>query len=116
MELKYENMKIKFIILSLLVCLFCFATCKYAVIDNNDNIEISEKDDLFDMIVSPEPMKHTSHTHEHTGLACCPCGACHKKDDDEQYEHGHIEFRPWVRVMSALLSCAVILSVIHGIF
>lgn len=109
-------MKIRFIILLLSVCLVCFVGCRDVVIDNHSNIEASEKDDGFDMPVATEPMKHKPHTHEHSGLACCPCGVCHKHDDDEEYEHGHVEFRPWMRLVSALLSCTVIWAVIHIIF
>lgn len=106
-------MKFRFIILILSVCLICFVGCRDIVINNQSNIEASEKDDEFDMPVATEPMKHKSHTHEHSGLACCPCGVCHKHDDDEENSYGCAEFRLWMRIVGVVLFCAVTLSVLH---
>ena len=30
------------------------------------------------------PVEHQAHTHDHAPGGCCPCGVCHKKEDEEE--------------------------------
>lgn len=59
----------------------------------HEDYEINNSD--HEDIVMVEAFKHKEHTHEHAGLACCPCGTCHfKKEEDENHEYNH-EFREY---------------------
>lgn len=100
-------MKNGFVML-ILLCLLCFVVCRCIFAEN-----IANKDsiDIYTPLAT-EPMKHKVHTHEHSGLACCPCGVCHKHDD-EDHQHSYVEFRRWMRLVGAILCCAVVLSIMH---
>ncbi len=58
--------------------------------------------------------EHKPHTHEHAGLACCPCGVCHKHDEDEDYR---IQTPPiWIKLIALGTFMTVMMSAIAGIF
>lgn len=58
--------------------------------------------------VFPLPFEHKSHKHEHEGLACCPCGGCHKHEDGKKELPEEITL--WERLLSTLLSISIILT------
>ena len=53
------------------------------------------------------PLIHQPHTHEHKGLACCPCGGCHKHDEGEETLPEEIPLL--VRILSLTLAFSIIL-------
>jgi hypothetical protein len=58
--------------------------------------------------ILPMPLTHKRHEHEHEGLACCPCGGCHKHEEGEK----HLMEEPSLldRILTVLLSICVILT------
>lgn len=60
--------------------------------------------------------EHKPHTHEHAGLACCPCGVCHKHDEDEENENAIKDPAWWLRLIALGTFTAIMMSVILGIF
>jgi hypothetical protein len=58
--------------------------------------------------------EHRPHTHEHAGLACCPCGICHKHTEDEDYR---IQTPPiWIKLVALGTFMTVMMSAIIGMF
>ena len=53
------------------------------------------------------PIIHQPHTHEHEGLACCPCGGCHKHDEGEETLPEEIPLL--IRILSLTLAFSIIL-------
>ena len=53
------------------------------------------------------PLIHQPHTHEHKGLACCPCGGCHKHDEGEETLPEEIPLL--ARILSLTLAFSIIL-------
>lgn len=89
-------MKYLILILSLLLVLTAYAARLFSNFPEEENYE-----------VLPPPFHHKKHEHEHEGLACCPCGGCHKYEDEEKELPEEITL--WERLLSALLSVSVIL-------
>lgn len=59
--------------------------------------------------------EHKAHTHEHAGLACCPCGLCHKHNKDNA-ETTIVDSPIWIRLTALATFVAVMMSVITGMF
>lgn len=80
-----------------------------------------------DKLVFGEPFTHKEHTHEHSGLACCPCGVCHfhmtKKKYEEQERQGQeedeehvsepIEYGLLIKIISTILVFMVLITALH---
>lgn len=60
--------------------------------------------------------EHKEHTHEHAGLACCPCGLCHKHDEEEEDENTISNPPLWVRLIALSTFVTVMMSALTGIF
>ena len=59
--------------------------------------------------------EHKAHTHEHAGLACCPCGVCHKHDEDDA-ENTIVDPPIWIRLTALATFVTVMMSAITGMF
>jgi hypothetical protein len=59
--------------------------------------------------------EHKPHTHEHAGLACCPCGICHKHNEDDG-ENTIIDPPIWIRLTALATFVTVMMSAITGMF
>lgn len=65
-----------------------------------------------------EPFRHKEHTHEHSGLACCPCGVCHmklpnKENEESEHKHEPIEFPLMFQLISVITILSVLLAALH---
>lgn len=90
------------VILMISVCLLMLFCPKHY-----DDVEIDD-------IVMAEPFHHTQHTHEHSGLACCPCGVCHYKKENGEDEHYEMKNAPIViRLIIVFTIMAVLCSFMH---
>jgi ABC-type nickel/cobalt efflux system permease component RcnA len=67
-------------ILILLCCIVVFLLV-YTII-NSANKFING--DIYDTEHALPPVEHQSHTHDHAGGGCCPCGMCHKKEEEDE--------------------------------
>ena len=59
--------------------------------------------------------EHKPHTHEHAGLACCPCGVCHKHNEDDG-ENTIVDPPIWIRLTALATFVTVMMSAITGMF
>ena len=59
--------------------------------------------------------EHKAHTHEHAGLACCPCGVCHKHSEDDG-ENTIVDPPIWIRLTALATFVTVMMSAITGMF
>jgi ABC-type nickel/cobalt efflux system permease component RcnA len=59
--------------------------------------------------------EHKAHTHEHAGLACCPCGLCHKHNKDDA-ENVIVDPPIWIRLTALATFVTVMMSAITGMF
>lgn len=56
--------------------------------------------------------EHRAHTHEHPGSGgCCPCGVCHKHDEEQPNE----ELSIWTRIISGLVGIAFLIKSLHEV-
>ncbi len=94
------------IILFLLFAVLLLVSCKSVDAEPNEHI-------MGDDVVAMGPVnfqsEHRTHTHEHNGGGCCPCGACHKKDD----EHINEELSIFTRIMSCIIAATMLFGVVH---
>lgn len=70
-------------------------------------------DEVGDDIIMTEPMKHRPHTQEHSGLACCPCGGCHAKKEDDDHYGDNIDVSIIIKILSVFTMLATLLSALH---
>ena len=95
----------KFIVIGLLVILVFLIGYRMAALRE----EASNSDYTAEQTFLP--VTHRVHTHEHEGISCCPCGACHKKEDEE-----HQIDLPWYTRLTASVAVIVfIFSQLHEI-
>ena len=93
--------------LILAVAVLCVFTYKVATTDPDEAIMHGEVEAIV--------QEHVQHTHEHAGLACCPCGLCHKHDEDDN-ENSIKEPAWWVRLTALGTFMTVMMSAIVGLF
>jgi ABC-type nickel/cobalt efflux system permease component RcnA len=96
------------ICLILVVAVLCLFTYKVATTDHEHAIQNTEVEAIV--------QEHKPHTHEHAGLACCPCGVCHKHDEDEENENTIKDPAWWLRLIALGTFTTIMMSVILGIF
>ena len=90
-----------FIILAVIL-MISLISCDVEDKDNDYNINDQ-------IAILPE---HKQHTHEHPGsTGCCPCGVCHKHDE----EHPNEELSIWTRIISGLVGIAFLIKSLHEI-
>ena len=92
--------------LVLVIAVLCLFTYKVAVTDPESQEPAVEMEAIV--------QEHVQHTHEHAGLACCPCGLCHKHEEDE--ETAIVDPPLWIRLLALGTFMTVMMSAIVGMF
>jgi ABC-type nickel/cobalt efflux system permease component RcnA len=93
--------------LVLVIAILCLFTYKVVTLDHDQVIQGAEVEAII--------QEHRPHTHEHAGLACCPCGVCHKHDAGEN-ENMIKEPAWWIRFIALGTFATVMMSAILGMF
>lgn len=93
----------KFIVILLFLTLIFLVGYTFMKVGGN-NTSITEEVFL--------PITHQSHTHEHEGVSCCPCGGCHKKENGEDY---HAEVTWYARLTACITVLVFLFSQLHEV-
>ena len=94
----------KNLVFILLIAILMISLLSCNVEDNDNDYNMNDQ-----IAILPE---HTEHTHDHPGsTGCCPCGVCHKHDE----EHPNEELSIWTKLFSGFLGIIYLISSLHEI-
>ena len=96
----------------LLLILLVISVATFLMSCEHEDVQDIPNDDIMALGPVYTNSEHRQHTHEHPGsTGCCPCGVCHKHDDEQPNE----ELSIWTRIISGLVGIAFLIKALHEV-